>query len=315
MDLLQSSIFKTLCYFDSTNFPLTKEELFRFLWCPPTIKYEEFVQKMDAMDALNVPGLQNKWSFYFLHNRGEIVEDRRKRIVPTELFLKRARLAARLIAWVPFLRAIFVCNSVGAETATEKSDVDFFIVSEQGKIWFVRFFTNLILRLFNLRTYGVCLPKRICLSFYVDAKTLDLSPFRIADDDIHLAYWLHQMIPVYDPNNIYSRFLQENDWTNTFLPYIKSESGAEYIRAVRVGKFLVKLKQFLEGMLQGKIGQKLEQQMKNWQWEKLKPSLKEKAKVANNHVVLQDTILKFHERDTRADYRDRWLIKINDLVK
>ena len=44
--ILEQAILRTLIYFDLASFPLTKEELFAFLWQPPAIGYEEFLEKM-----------------------------------------------------------------------------------------------------------------------------------------------------------------------------------------------------------------------------------------------------------------------------
>ncbi len=230
---LEQSIFKTLAYFDLLNYPLTKEELFRYLWMPPQVVYEEFVLSLRA-ERSNPPEIamsvvssnllamtEQKYGYYFLLGREDTVERRRRAIVPTELKLRKARHAAKLLCSIPFLRAIFVCNSVGAEVARPESDIDFFIVAEPNRIWLVRFFTNFILRLFGLRTYGTHERDRICLSFYVDADHLDLAPWRVADDDIHFAYWLHQMLPIYDPGNYYEKFLEANSWTKRFLPNMR----------------------------------------------------------------------------------------------
>ncbi len=311
MNALCLAILKTFYYFDARSFALTPAEIFRYLWRSEQVLYADLLQELAAGEGRF--WLQ-KYGFYCLPGRTELVEIRRERLVATEMLLKKARQAAHLIAGVPGLRAIFVCNSVGAQTATQESDIDFFIITEPGKIWRVRFWTNLILRLFGLRTYGVCLPQRICLSFYIDQLALDLSPLRIADNDIHLAYWLHQMVPMYDPERLYDSLVAANQWTNPFVPRIKLAWGAEYIRALSLGTWRQKIKNLSERIGSGKIGAWLETQAKAWQWAKLKPSLKEKAKIANNHVLLQDNVLKFHEHDTRTEQRMEWLKKVENLT-
>ena len=319
---LEQSILSTLIYFDIANYPLTKEELFRYLWTPPQVTYEEFVLSLRA-ERSNPPEIaasvvsgnllamaEQKNGYYFLPGREAVVERRCQTIVPTELKLTKARRAARLLRSVPYLKAIFVCNSVGAEMATAESDIDFFIVVEKNRIWLVRFFTNLILRLFGLRTYGAHERDRICLSFYVDTAHLDLAPWRVAEDDIHFTYWLYQMLPLYDPENYYQKFVEANSWTKKFLPNINSSLKVSSNDSGSIGKTWKKI---WETMWQGTYGDMLEKQAKDFQWMKMKLPLKEKSELNDNGVVIKEGIVKLHEHDTRRDYREKWLEKISNI--
>ena len=237
---VEKSIYKTIIYFDLFNYPLTKEELFRYLWVHPNVSYEEFCQALQPPIANQA--IEVKYGYLFLPGREEIVEIRRRAITPTELKLKKARAATMFISWLPFLRANFVCNSIGAEMTKPDSDIDFFIITEKDKIWFVRFFTNAILRLLGLRTYGEKQSNRVCLSFFVDNRHLNLASWRVAEDDIHFAYWIHQMIPVYDPLNYYKKFLESNYWTRKYLPKLISRC----LSRVGAGWFNSKIKKILE---------------------------------------------------------------------
>ena len=168
---LATSVRQTLAYFDLFSMPLTVEECFRFLWQPPAISFESFRDFLLSHAHSEDPesgSYAERSGFYFLPGRGEAVEKRRQATVPSEELLSIGRRAARLIAWIPWLQAIFICNSVGAEIAHGASDIDFLIITVPGRLWTVRFFSNLILRLARLRTYGARTARRICLSFYLD---------------------------------------------------------------------------------------------------------------------------------------------------
>jgi hypothetical protein len=235
-----------------------------------------------------------------LDGHEEYIDERRRAVVPSDRKLFKARRAALLIQWIPFLKAIFVSSSVAAQTAHEKSDIDFFIITTPGRIWLVRFLVNVILRVCGIRIYGPHRKDRICLCFFVDSSHLNLSSYRIAPDDIHFAYWLHQMMPLYDPESIYKKFIEANNWTQEFLPYISTQFFVDGTKKLRV-------KSFFQKLLSGSVGDFLEKLTKKIQWFKLKKSLKEKAKLDNNEVVIVEGVLKFHEHDTRAHYREEWL--------
>ncbi len=227
--------------------------------------------------------------------------------------MKIALRAAKKIRSAPFLRAIFVCNTVGSEQSAENSDIDFLIITHPKRIWIVRMLTNLILRLWRLRTYGKKIKNRICLSFYLDAHHLSLSNYRIAEDDIHFAYWIQQMIPIYDPENMYSKFLQANSWSRKYLPNIDPDpvfTERFIIKDSKIGKIWKKI---WEKMCRGGYGDFVEKQSRLTQWLKMNAKIKNKIKRVDKGVVISDGIIKLHERDTRADYRREWLKSVENL--
>ena len=334
MKPLEQAVLKTLSYFDLFNLPLTQEELFKFLWMPPRMGFEEFKKMCEHTKEYESTNYECKSDYYFLPGREEIITLRQKGAEETERKLIKARRAVKFVRSVPFLRAIFVCNSVGARMAKPESDIDFFIIAEKNRIWIVRLFTNLILRLFGMRTYDSHQANRTCLSFYVDAAHLDLAPWRAVDDDIHFAYWLNQMIPLYDPENYYEKFLRANSWIEKYLPNTHLSSRAESrdltnmppdfstsLRSGRndntnqvVGAHLGRAwKKMWEAMWRGSYGDMIEREAKKLQLTKMKLSLKEKAKLPDHGVVLGDGVIKLHENDTRAAVREKWFQKCRNI--
>jgi len=306
---LEQSIQKTLSYFDLANYPLTKEELFAFLWQPPAMGYYDFMNQLNAGAA----GFETARGYYFLHGRENIIAERQRRLVNSEHKLKIAKKAAKKLRSVPFLRAIFVCNSVGSEQALQDSDIDFFIVTEAKRIWIARFFSNLILRFFGIRTYGKKIKDKICLSFFVDGAHLDLAGLRIAEDDVHFAYWIRQMLPLYDPENYYSKFLSANGWIKKFMPNLNNEFITPHRFNVKNSGPGLFWKKAWEKMWTGSYGDLIEVQAKGLQWARISHALKEKSGRDDKGVVFSEGVLKFHENDTRKNYREAWLKKCNGL--
>ena len=316
-DSLRLSLKKTLAYFDLANFPLTKEELYNFLWEPPdfakastgkpTTSYSDFLL---SLSEIKMP-IVEKSGYYFLSGREELIETRRRRLLISENKLKIARRAARIVRSVPFLKAIFVCNTVGSEQATEDSDIYFFIVTEKNRIWIVRLWVTFLLGLFRLRRVNNRIKNKICLSFYVTADSLNLANLRVIDDDIHFAYWINQMLPIFDPENFYAKFLQANNWTKKYLPNIDSKKMTSYIFHItesRLGKFW---KGAWEKMWTGAYGDMINGEAKKIQISKMRFSGKKIDRGNDKGVVITDQVLKFHEKDTRLEYREAWLNKIN----
>ena len=78
MNPLQTSVVKTLAYFDISGYPLTKEELFEYLWQPPAMGYADFTEQLAGFAPVQIG---TKWGYYFLAGREYNVENRRRRQV------------------------------------------------------------------------------------------------------------------------------------------------------------------------------------------------------------------------------------------
>lgn len=296
ISMIQSSVLQTLSYFDLFDFPLTESEMYFYLWRSPRATFEQFRSELAQMVGQRIVDQKN--GFYFLPGKEASTERRAASVLPVHFKFKRAKLAAKLISWIPFLRAIYVCNSVASFTAVEHSDIDFFIVAEEGRIWYVRALSNLILRLFGLRTYGKKNADKICLSFFVDTAHLDLSPWRVCDDDVYLAYWLRQLLPIYDPNNYFDKISSANVWVEHFLPNATGVSG---INPGKNGK----VKVIFEKVLGGKIGNMKEEVLHKMQLKKLR---RLHPKTEGKGISLDGGVLKFHyENDRRQEIHDKWV--------
>lgn len=305
---LRFSIIKTLAYFDDQNRPLTADELFNCLWQPPRVSRADFSDQLNA----GADGVEYLDGFYFLAGRAETIANRRRAVLASDLKMKIARRAAGKICSVPFVRAVFVGNTVSAGTANTDSDIDFFIITAPGRVWIARFFVNLILRLWRLRTYGDKLRDRVCLSFFTDTKHLDLSPYRVAADDIYLPYWIHQLAAVYDEGGYCEKFLEANRWTDKFLPHAPGRIG--WLLAVAPGRLGKWWKRAWEKMWSGSYGDLVESQAKGLQLQKIPFSVKERARRADKAVILGDGVVKLHANDRRADFLERWRKKVEAVA-
>lgn len=299
-----------MAYLRLVRLSVTPEELYRLLWRPdPRSTYENFLSALEKSGARRVNG------FVCLNDEDQrLIEERGRYVVPTELMLRQARRAAHLVAWVPFLEAVFVCNSVGSETARPESDIDWLVITRPGRIWLVRALLNIVLRVAGLRTYGNHEAGRICLSFFIDHDQLDLARLRALPEDIHFAYWLHQMVPVYGHASWYPRFVEANTWTKQYVPFVHESLVAAVYEPALFGRFTTRIKQVLAWLLGRKMGDFLERCVQALQYRKLKPSLKEKSQNPETGVVIEAGVLKFHEHDTRRDLYRRWSADKNSYL-
>lgn len=273
----------TLAYFSLFSRPLTKREFSTAVYC------QEHEQTLTTTNHL-------------LIQKPVALKSYHERTVHTDQRMRTATKAARIIRHVPFVRAIFLCNTVAMNAATAASDVDLFIVTEKGRLWFSRLMVTVVTALTGMRRSKARVANKVCLSFYVSSDGLDLSDIKI-DNDIYLAYWLHTLRPLYDPNHIQKSLYAENNWAKRVIPNgLSVHTASPRIAAPKSSEHL---KRFFE-VLWSPMGKQLELQAKAIQQTKMKLNTMTALHEPNTNVVVTDTMLKFHENDRRAFYRDKW---------
>ena len=306
MEEIKSSILKTLSFFSIFSYPLTKEELLEFLWKKKT-DWQELENSLSVL--VKEQKIFSEYGYYFLPDGQDGVESRRTRLIDNENKFKKAVKACKKISWLPFVRAVFVCNSLAFGTANQKSDIDFFIITDSKRLWLVRFFSNLLLLVLGLRVNKN--KSGVCLSFFISKDFLNLQSIRIQEEDIYLTYWIALLIPLYDPDVFHKKIISENKWLLDFLPQISSELSI-YAKEVKNGQIKKMVKNILEKIWQGAYGELMEKQAAEAQKTKIKLSARDKN-FNFPGVILNDDMLKFHENDRRKEYYEKWCAKLQDL--
>lgn len=311
-DNLKQSILQTLAYFDIFDHPLTQDELFRYLYIGNTnfkLDYVDFTKQLqNGLSGI----VEQDQGFYFLPGRKDIVQVRQSRVKLVEEKMKIAAKGIKKITQVPFVRAVFVCNTLGYGVVDEDSDIDVFIIVRQGRLFIARALATLYLSLFGLRRTKKKIKNKICLSFYVADNNLNLEKTAI-DNDIYLVYWLNNLIPVYDPDNLHQKILQANNWASKYLANGLQNFSSSYHWSVNNYKISQTIKNFFEKAWGLMYGDLIESQAKAMQLVKMKMNFISVQNENDTRVIVNDEMLKFHENDRRQEYRDKWLEKCKQI--
>ena len=304
---MSESITKTIAYFGIFDYPLTAQELYEWQWgSNQEISYVAF---LDMLDSEVLSGrIERQESFYFLPQQSSTIQNRKSMPSLLRRKMKIAKRAAKIIRFIPFVRAFFVCNQFTISTK-EESDIDTFIVIKDGRMWFARFFIILLFHFFKLRITTLQSKDKICLSFYAGESHLDLSSVAIEQPDIYLTYWLEQLIPVFDPSNVSQVIKEKNAWTKKYLPNTSEAFNPLGLWKVSHNVFTNTFQRVFETLLSGSIGDSLERMLRNIQLKKLK----EKNIDFDSHktdVIVSDEMLKFHDNDRREYFKQEWMTRI-----
>lgn len=221
-DPIEAAILRTILYFDLFDFPLDEEEIIRYLSLP----IDDVPRLRSSLAALVANGTLGQFDrFYAAGSRPRSIVDRRhRREAEGRQMWRRARLVARLLRHVPFLRGIFISGSLAHALAEEGSDIDYFIVTEPDRLWLVRTLLVLLRRtlLLNRRTY-------LCVNYFVTTDNL-----AIAERQIYAACETASLRPLLNLE-LHRQFLEENSWIADYYPNHRPERNDDLQPIDRVG--------------------------------------------------------------------------------
>ncbi|MDO8621485.1 MAG: hypothetical protein Q7R31_04385 [Candidatus Levybacteria bacterium] len=215
---IKKAVLRTLIYSDIFDYPLSKEEIWRFL-IGQKIGRESFKKELKSLaKSESTPlGCSYKNNFHYLLGREKIVEKRIEREKISRRKLKIARKAARWLSYIPTTLFVGVSGALALKNSHKDDDIDLFIVTSKNTLWFTRLLMVILLMLIGQyrkrNAKDVC--DKICLNMLIDETSLQLP---LKQQDLYGAHEVIQLMPISVKNNMHHRFLQANKWTEKFLP-------------------------------------------------------------------------------------------------
>ncbi|NDK08031.1 hypothetical protein EOM39_02175 [Candidatus Gracilibacteria bacterium] len=203
----------------------------------------------------------------------------------------------RLIKWIPGIQMIAVGNSVAMNSANNNSDIDLFIVSSKNRLWTVRILITFIFQILGVRKNNKNHKKRFCLSFFCTTNALNFEKIAIKND-IYLYYWIIYLKPILDYNSTYSTFIEENKkWCNfeDYNSILEGNKNSIFYKKDTL-KYNCKILNLLEKLLKYIF---------------ISKTKKSFMKLGNPFgVIINDDMLKFHDKDIRKEVRDKVIQKL-----
>jgi hypothetical protein len=176
--------------------------------------------------------------------------------------IKRARLAGKILRFVPFLRMAALNGSIVRGQENKESDIDILIIARAGRLYICRFFAILFIHFSGWRRHGRKIAGRICLNCFLSNKDLSIFPEnKKSASKVAKAY--KYLIPLVDDGSA-KKFFKTNAWFDDFK--INGASHCELIKDLAFTKFpLEKKNTIFSRLLSGKIGDWLEKKLMSYQ--------------------------------------------------
>jgi len=306
---IEQAIIATICYFDLFEYPLKKEEIWSWLYSPIRFSYSDFDQAMISEKVAK--DIDSKEGYFFLKGKENLIEIRKDRLAISQKKWQIAKKGAGILRYIPFIRLICVCNTLAYDNAKKESDIDFFIVVKNNRLWLTRFLATVLLDLLRMRRKGKRIQNKICLSFYVTEKAMNLESLLIKPEDSHFAFWFSQFVPLLNRENTFEKLVSQNQWIKQYLPNAFQKMKTGLISDNSCINFFYKIK---ERVLSGNLGDWLENYFKKIQKNKMDKNTESVAGEPNTKVVISDDILKFHETDTRKKVQEEFERRISSFL-
>lgn len=202
---IQSGILFTLQYFAMWNYPLTTSEIHKFSNVSGSIQ-----EITNAVLQLTDSGLiYSHEDFYSTKEEIKaLVLQRKKGNALAEKKLAAAMRAGKIIYAFPFVKYVGISGSLSKGYAEDKSDFDFFIVTQENRLWISR----TLLHLFKKLTFLFGQQHKFCMNYFIDESALE-----IKERNYFVAIELATLIAVkgFAINELLHK---KNTWLKHFLP-------------------------------------------------------------------------------------------------
>ncbi len=298
---LEESVLRTVLWFSQFSFPLTAFEIWKWLLKPERPYGLAEVYEILERSPWLLEKLESRNGFYALKGLGVqmLVELRQERFLDAERKFALLRRAAKYFSLLPGVRSVAAGNTLAWWSTTKDSDIDLYIVTRPGHIWSSRFWLVLPFLLLGRRpSHASSLPYQggarggldpFCFSFFSTTERLNFEELCLPRD-YYMAFWVRSLVPVFDRDGSFSTLQSENRWVTRSLPNAIPRARHHRHEPRRLPSLPI----------QWRLTEPL---FRSIQRNRLPAHLREIANL-DSRVVVTDDVLKFHDNDRRAQYRD-----------
>lgn len=208
-------VLKPIIYYNLFNHPLRKDEIISFCHLD---NRDEINQQIEVLLNKNI--IQSKNGFYFIENGIDQVQKRIKGSQEAQKILPKALRNAKLIYQFPFVKGVAFSGSFSKDYFDEQSDIDFFIVTNQDRLWIARTLLILYKKIFLLNS-----RKYFCVNYFVSEHALE-----IEEKNRFTATELITLKVAYG-HDVFHRFNSTNQWAFDYFlltpPHLSKDHPAE----------------------------------------------------------------------------------------
>ncbi|AUC17121.1 nucleotidyltransferase [Tenacibaculum sp. SZ-18] len=230
------NLIKVISYFSIFKYPLTADEIFYFS------NKKEKDKVLEELNVLKEKGvIQESEGFYSETNNDELIARRKKGNEEANLIMPKAWEISKLISKFPYISSVCISGSLSKGYFEDKSDIDFFIITNKNRLWIARTLLILYKKIFLLNS-----KKYFCVNYFMSSGHLE-----IEEQNRFTATEIVTLIPTYG-KDMFHDFVRNNQWVYDYYPNFKIDS--ENTKNISKNFF----SNSIEKVLNKKLGNKLE---------------------------------------------------------
>jgi predicted nucleotidyltransferase len=202
---IELHVVNTLKYFHMFRHPLYSEDIHNFIGIEIEIK-----QLQELLDYMVLKGELYVYSgMYMLEDTPKFSEKRLKGVVMAESVMHKAIKSAAIISSFPFVKSVCISGSLSKGYADERSDIDYFIITQKNRLWICRS----LLHLYKKLTFITGKQHSFCMNYFLDESHQELE-----EKNIFTATEMATLYPVYG-YECYANFIKTNElWLSSQFP-------------------------------------------------------------------------------------------------
>jgi hypothetical protein len=197
---LQHAVLAVLRYFEIFKHPLTNKEIEQFLPLSPVgaATLQVILTNMVAKGQI-----WHHENMYLSQPAPEWVGQRQEKNQRALQVLPKAYKMGHFIGRFPFVKAVMVSGSLSKQCMPADGDVDFFIITQPGRLWLARTLLVVFKKVFLLNSH-----KFFCINYLIDTDHLE-----VEEKNLFTATECATLLPVYN-KVYYERFMAANQWVH-----------------------------------------------------------------------------------------------------
>lgn len=232
---------KAILYFSVFKYPLKLEEIHSYT-CHTNLSQTQ--DELDQLMAQKV--ISNVDGFYVYGTDFDCIAKRIKGNEQAQKVMLIAKERASFISKFPFVKGVGVSGSLSKGYYDNESDIDFFVITQQSKLWICR-----TLLMFYKKAFLLNSRKFFCINYFVSENQME-----IEEQNIFTATEIKTLIPL-EGKLEFEKFYEQNKWVSSFFPNFEPHTHAtQSTQKSRLSKEI-------EGVFNSKIGLSLDALLKS----------------------------------------------------
>lgn len=213
MENSEKAIIRTLLYSDIFDYPLSEEEVWKYLISNKNIDKTIFDDKIKKINSV----VFRKNGFLHIEKKADAVSGRINKFKESQKKFNLAHKTIKKLFIIPTVIFIGISGNLSMMNADKKDDIDLFVITKKDTVWITR-----LLLIFYLKILGRHRKRtdrdvadKFCLNMIVDEEKLSLTKNLRS---LYTAHEIAQLKPVMQRENIYEKFINCNKWIQSYMP-------------------------------------------------------------------------------------------------